>query len=115
MVSRAWKYVALALVVAVIGSNALWLYNTIDVGITRSYQEQTAEECEKSAAQLEVIANHYVEGRSLAEVRPFIFSTAAPDEVFQKPEEHLWWVGNIALVMKDETTVEALTTSPYER
>ena len=112
MVNRGWKYGALALILALLGSNAFWLYHAIDVAITQSYAEQTAQDREKEVAQLEVIANHYVAGKPLSEVKPFIFSTAAADETFHKPEEKLWWVGNVALILQDEDTVGTLTVSP---
>jgi hypothetical protein len=115
MVNRAWKSAALLLTVALIGSNGFWLYQAIDGALTRSYSAQIAQEREKQVAQLETIANHYVAGRPLSEVRPFIFSTATSDNTFHKPEERLWWVGNVALILRDEKTVGALTVSPYER
>lgn len=115
MVSRSWKYATLVLLALLVASNAVLLYNIIDVAITRNYEQQSAEEWRQQASQLEVIANHFVAGKSLDDVGPFLFSTASKDDTFHKPEEHLWWVGNVALMMKDDTTVEALTLGPYDR
>jgi hypothetical protein len=114
MTNPRWKATALGLGVAFLATNAWWLYNAIDAGITATYRDQTAQECEAQASQLEVIANHYVAGKSLSEVQPFLLSTAAASDIFPKPEERLIVVGTLALRISPDNTVKALVRDPYE-
>ena len=114
MTTSHWRTTALGLGVAFLATNAWWLYSAIDGGITATYREQTAQECEAQAKQLEVIANHYVAGKPLSEVQPFLLSTAAASDTFPKPEEQLIIVGTLALRISPDKTVEALVRDLYE-
>ena len=114
MTNSRWWAASIALGVALLGTNAWWLYGAIDAGITAAYREDTAQECEAQANQLEVIANHYVAGKPLSEVQPFLFSTAEAADTFPKPEEQLIVVGALALKLSPDNTVEALVRDPYE-
>jgi hypothetical protein len=114
MSNSSWKYTAIALGAVLVASNAWWFYQTLDAGVTASYREQTAQECETSAKQLEVIANYYVAGKPVSEVQPFLFSTAAANDTFPKPEEQLIVIGNVSLQLNPDRTVKALVRDPYE-
>lgn len=45
----AWKAVALATVAAALASNAWWLYQAVDAGVTNAYQEQVHGEINRKA------------------------------------------------------------------
>ena len=114
MISSRWKAASFALGVALVGTNAWWLYCAIDAGITATYREVSVRECEAQADQLEVIANRYVAGKPLREVQPFLFSTAEAAHTFPQPEEQMIVVGALALKLDPDNTVKSLVRDPYE-
>jgi predicted metal-dependent TIM-barrel fold hydrolase len=105
MNSRSWVIV---LAILLIGSNAYWLYNTVDFGITHSYLEASYEHEQKRAAQAIYLANLNLVGMHADAAKSRIGKDVSGLDSFEK--EGCLYVGGICLRLDDNRLVVSVET-----
>lgn len=100
MKSRIWIII---LIVLLLGSNAYWIYNTIDFGLSYTYLEASAEHASKRAEQAIQVANLNLIGLDADEAQALLHSDAYDLETFEK--EGCLWVGGICLRLDSERKI----------
>ena len=78
------KWVTVLLGLLLIGSNAWWLYVTIDQAITQSYREQVLYEYANRVIALSEVSARCLRGRTEAEVTSLLKDTFPSEEPFTK-------------------------------
>ncbi len=103
MKPKTW-IVVLALLL--LGSNAFWLYHTIDFGVSYSYLSVEASEASKRAEQAVRLANLDLIGMQVSEAKTLIGNNVYDLEPFEK--EGCLWAGNVCLRLDSDRNVVSL-------
>jgi hypothetical protein len=86
----------LALIAALIGSNAWWAYQAIDAGITRTYAEISAAETRQALAQTKALVRTMAKGSYTKQALMEAARQPVPEmEPFEK--DGVVWIGQIGL------------------
>ncbi len=79
-----WKWTSAILLVLLIGSNAWWLYQAIDLAVTEKYRKQVEYEADRTISALKSVTSELVRGMSKDELSR-VLQRAMPDsEPFEK-------------------------------
>lgn len=100
MKSRTWIIVLILLLLV---SNAYWVYNTIDFGVSYTYLEASAEHASKRAEQAMQLANLNLIGLDADEAQALLRNDVVGLEAFEK--EGCMWVGGICLRLDSERKI----------
>lgn len=100
----------IVLLVALIGSNAFWLYQSVDAGISYSYMEASATECQRmlrvAVAVIPVIADPESSKADVINVAEEISGT----DSFEK--DGLVWVSGFGLGFNESDRVAIASDGP---
>ncbi|WP_133155178.1 hypothetical protein [Kinneretia aquatilis] len=108
------RHLVLALIAALIGSNAWWAYQAIDAGITRSYAEISAAETRQALAQTRALVRTMAKGSYTRQALIEAARQPVPEsEPFEK--EGFVWIGQLGLKFDAAGTFLRLNEEADER
>ena len=94
-----WKFTTLLLALALIGTNGWWLYNAIDAGVTKKYQDQMMYERYGMLEQLISITPELASNKNKNEIVAIV-KKSTDSEPFGK--EGAVWIGWVGLQFNDK-------------
>ena len=100
------KLTQIALVVALVVSNAYWIYKTFDNAVTLTYVEASGESTEMDRQQTVVLANLNVVGRTVDDVIGLLGTDINGLKPFEK--EGCLYYSQVCLQLNDQRVVVAV-------
>jgi len=106
------KSISVVLLIALIGTNAFWLYHSIDSGISYSYMQDSATDCQEmlqvAVAVIPVAADPDSDKSDVVDAAV----DASGSESFEK--SGLVWIDGFGLAFNEAERIEFATSEPVD-
>ena len=94
------------LIALLLGSNAFWLYQAIDTGVTLTYRDQRAYELEETSKQLMIIPPRVAKNMIKEEIL-LVASDYTNQEVYEK--DGCTWVGWLGFKFDNQKKLKSMS------
>jgi hypothetical protein len=90
---RSSKLIIPGLAVLLVGSNAWWLYHSMDLGVTIAYRDQVLYEAANTNVALSKLSSHLLAGRTKQEATVLLRTVFPSEQPYEKEGAiHVTWL-----------------------